>query len=124
MVNANTITATKPTAMSNPREGGIAAFVLVGGLGDWVDGPVDEGEVGVGTSVTVFWEMVVEGARLLGKAEMVICEIADALEVWLPDTVDNVRLGFWPGNVSSGSVKPSMEQATVSPVLGQYTMQR
>jgi hypothetical protein len=123
MVNADTITATKPTAMSNPREGGIAAFVLVDGL-DWVDGPVDEGEVGVGTSVTVFWEMMVERARLLGKAVRVICEIADALEVWLPDTVDNVRLGFWPGSVSSGSVKPSMEQATVSAVPGQYTMQR
>jgi hypothetical protein len=79
--------------------------------------------------VTVFCELVIEGTRLLplplGKAEMVICE-TECAEVWLPDTVANVRLGFWVGRVSFGRAKPSLEQAIVRPViyiyaLGQHT---
>jgi len=54
-----------------------------------------------------------EEDRLLGKEEMVIWEIDDALEVWVADTVESIRLAFWSGNVSSGREKPSSEQVIV-----------
>lgn len=59
-------------------------------------GPVEDAEGSVGIAVTVFCELVIEGARLfplLGKAEIVICD-NECAEVWLPETVANVRLGF------------------------------
>jgi hypothetical protein len=77
-----------------------------------VAGPVDEGCVDVGGAVKVCWETA--AVERDGNAVIVICCEFVLGRLRLPDSENdgNVRFGFWPGSVSSGSVMPSAAQST------------